>query len=274
MLLTQKNTLMKGKAIFTKEEAIVIEALIKQKCAADSSKQVGFRKKIRNLGFYAKDDFGISGGYTVADFKRVVKIVGDTNKSVASNKVIKKVKVNTPINVVKNETLQLALNLKSNVFPNLKKLGFQGFVTIESIYKNLSTIPKTKGVYIIYSENINPNFEEVGTGGFFKQKNPNVSIEILQQNWVNQSNILYIGKAGSLTGSATLYSRLKQYFDFGNGKSVGHYGGRYIWQIKKPYQLKVCWLPTPNHDPREVEKQLIKQFITQFGQRPFANLKD
>ena len=101
-----------------------------------------------------------------------------------------------------------------------------------------------------------------------------MSIEILQQNWVNQSNILYIGKAGSLTGSATLYSRLKQYFDFGNGKSVGHYGGRYIWQIKKPYQLKVCWLPTPNHDPREVEKQLIKQFITQFGQRPFANLKD
>ena len=111
---------MKGKAIFTREEAIVIEALIKQKCEAESSKQKGIRQKIRNLGFYAKDDFGISGGYTVADFKRVVKIVGDTNKSVASNKVIKKVKVNTPINVVKNETLQLALNLKSNVFPNLK----------------------------------------------------------------------------------------------------------------------------------------------------------
>lgn len=262
---------MKGKAIFTKEEAIVIEALIKQKCEADSSKQVGFRKKIRNLGFYASD-FGIGGGYTVTDFRRVVKIIDDINKPVSSNKVIENVITSTEI--LKNDTLDFTLNFKRNVISNLKKLGFQGFETIESIYKNLNSIPKTKGVYIIYSENITPSFEVVGTGGFFKQKNPNVSLEELNQNWVNQSNILYIGKAGSLTASATLYSRLKQYFDFGNGKSVGHYGGRYIWQIKKPYQLKVCWLPTPNHDPREVEKQLIKQFITQFGQRPFANLKD
>ncbi|MGV0941060.1 hypothetical protein [Empedobacter sp. ULE_I140] len=262
---------MKGKSIFTKEEAVRLEALIKQKCEAESSQQKSIRNKIRDLGFYASD-FGISGGYTVTDFKRVVKIVGDTNKSVVSNKVFKKVKVNTPINVVNKETFDFTVNLKNNVISSLKKLGYQGFVTIESVYKDLSLIPKTKGVYIIYSENINPKFEEVGTGGFFKQKNPNVSLDELNQNWVNQSNILYIGKAGSLTGSATLYSRLKQYFDFGNGKSVGHWGGRLIWQINNPYQLKVCWLPTPNNDPREIEKKLIKQFITQFGQRPFANL--
>lgn len=262
---------MKGKAIFIKEEAIVIEALIKQKCEAESSKQKGFRNKIRNLGFYASD-FGIGGGYTVTDFRRVVKIIGKTNKPVSTNKVIEKV-ITSP-KVDRNETLDFAINLKSNVIYNLKKLGFQGFETIENVYIDLSVIPKTKGVYIIYSENITPSFEVVGTGGFFKQKNPNVSLEELNQNWVNQSSILYIGKAGSLTASATLYSRLKQYFDFGNGKSVGHYGGRYIWQINNPYQLKVCWLPTPNQEPREIEKTLIQQFITQFGKRPFANLKD
>lgn len=262
---------MKGKAIFTKEEAIVIEALIKQKCAAEPSKQKGIRQKIRNQGFYASD-FGISGGYTVADFRRVVKIIDDINKPVSSNKVIENVITSTEI--LKNDTLDFTLNFKRNVISNLKKLGFQGFETIESIYKNLNAIPKTKGVYIIYSENITPSFEVVGTGGFFKQKNPNVSIEELNQNWVNQSSILYIGKAGSLTASATLYSRLKQYFDFGYGKAVGHYGGRYIWQVKNPYQLKVCWLPTPNQEPREIEKTLIQQFVTQFEQRPFANLKD
>lgn len=262
---------MKGKAIFTKEEAIVIEALIKQKCEAESSKQKGFRNKIRNLGFYASD-FGISGGYTVSDFRGVVKIVGDPKNSVTSNTIVKKAKVPNPTK--SKEALNLTINFKSNVVTTLKMLGFQGFLSIEDAYKDLKSIPKSAGVYIIYTESTTPFFEVVGTGGFFKQKNPNVSLDELNQNWVNQSSILYIGKAGSLTGSATLYSRLKQYFDFGNGKSVGHYGGRYIWQIKNPYQLKVCWLPTPNHDPREVEKQLIKQFITQFGQRPFANLKD
>lgn len=261
---------MKGKAIFTKEEAIVIEALIKQKCAAEPSKQKGIRQKIRNQGFYASD-FGISGGYTVADFRRVVKIVGENKKSYTSN-----TQIQTPIDSTINskEALDLVINFKNDVVSTLKKLGFQGFETIENVYIDLSVIPKTKGVYIIYSENIIPNFEVMGTGGFFKQKNPNVSLDDLNQNWVNRSSILYIGKAGSLAGSATLYSRLKQYFDFGYGKAVGHYGGRYIWQIKNPYKSKVCWLPTPNQEPREIEKTLIQQFVTQFEQRPFANLKD
>lgn len=272
MLLTQKNTLMKGKSIFTKEEAIVIEALIKQKCAAEPSKQKAIRQKIRNLGFYAKDDFGISGGYTVADFRRVVKIVGDLKNSVVSSTRVEITKLSNPTK--SKEDLDLTINFKSNVFTTLKKLGFQGFLSIEDAYKDLKIIPKTAGVYIIYTESTTPLFEVVGTGGFFNQKNPNVSLEDLNQNWVDQSTVLYFGKAGSLSGSATLYSRLKQYFDFGYGKSVGHFGGRYIWQIKNPYQLKVCWLPTPNQEPREIEKKLIQQFIMQFGKRPFANLQD
>lgn len=262
---------MKGKAIFTKEEAERIEALIKQKCAAEPSNQKGIRQKIRNLGFYAKDDFGISGGYTVADFRRVVKIVGENEKSSTSN-----TQIQTPIDSTINskEALDLAINFKSDVVSTLKKLGFKGFLSIEAVNEDLKVIPKTIGVYIIYSESTTPHFEVVGTGGFFKQKNPNVSMEDLIQNWVVQSTVLYIGKAGSLSGSATLYKRLKQYFDFGHGKAVGHYGGRYIWQINNPYKLKVCWLPTPNQEPREIEKELIQQFIAQFGKRPFANLKD
>lgn len=263
---------MKGKAIFTKEEAERIEALIKQKCAAEPSKQKGIRQKIRSLGFYAKDDFGISGGYTVADFRRVVKIVGDLKNSVVSSIRVEITKLSNPTK--SKEDLDLTINFKSNVFTTLKKLGFLGFLSIEDAYKDLKIIPKTAGVYIIYTESTTPLFEVVGTGGFFNQKNPNVSLEDLNQNWVDQSTVLYFGKAGSLSGSVTLYKRLKQYFDFGYGKSVGHFGGRYIWQIKKPYQLKVCWLPTPNQEPREIEKKLIQQFITQFGKRPFANLQD
>ncbi|MBA4055428.1 MAG: hypothetical protein C0490_12000, partial [Marivirga sp.] len=67
----------------------------------------------------------------------------------------------------------------------------------------------------------------------------------------------YIGKAGGANSSATL-----------------HYGGRYVWQLEKPRELVVCWKPTPNEDPRTLEKQLISEFVTQFAKRPFANLTD
>lgn len=66
---------MKGKSKFTKEEAREIEQLIMEKLDADVSRQKAVRAKIRKLGFYASD-FGIGGGYTVEDFRRVTAIVG------------------------------------------------------------------------------------------------------------------------------------------------------------------------------------------------------
>lgn len=41
--------------------------------------------------------------------------------------------------------------------------------------------------------------------------------------------MVYIGKAGT-----TLRKRLNQYLKFGNRQNIGHWGGRYIWQIKIP----------------------------------------
>lgn len=64
---------MKGKAVFTKANALAIIELIKQKVVADRDSQKKIRNKIRSLGFYASD-FGIGGGYTVEDFLRVIKI--------------------------------------------------------------------------------------------------------------------------------------------------------------------------------------------------------
>lgn len=65
---------MKGKSTFTRAEADIIITLIKKKLESDTNTQKGIRNKIRNLGFYAKDDFGITGGYTVEDFLSVVTI--------------------------------------------------------------------------------------------------------------------------------------------------------------------------------------------------------
>ncbi|MGE5411757.1 MAG: GIY-YIG nuclease family protein, partial [Clostridiales bacterium] len=89
----------------------------------------------------------------------------------------------------------------------------------------------------------------------------------LESNWVENTKVVYIGKATSLK------SRLRQYFSFGQGKNIGHYGGRLIWQLKYSKDLVVCWESLPT-DPREHEAELIRQFATIYGRRPFANLQN
>jgi len=159
-----------------------------------------------------------------------------------------------------------------NNIDEIKKAGFIGFKKMSELFIDSSSIPRTKGVYLV----LNPGFRkaeylQVGTGGHFKGRNPNVSLIELKTNWVD-SLVVYIGKAGSETSSATLHSRLKQYFGFGQGKNIGHWGGRLIWQLKNSADLIVCWKPLPNDDPRTLENQLIKKFVIEFSKRPFANL--
>ena len=157
---------------------------------------------------------------------------------------------------------------------DLQKIGFSGFVTIDSLIKNNAQIPKQMGVYmIVYPTIEKPKFKEIGSGGHFKGRNPNVAIDVLENNWVDGTSIVYIGKAGSENGKATLQSRLKQYFDFGQGKPVGHWGGRFIWQLVIAKELLVCW-KTTLEEPSEIESYLIKEFKNHYNRRPFANLKD
>ncbi len=161
-----------------------------------------------------------------------------------------------------------------NDLSEIEKNGFVGFKTVAELWNDKSSIPKVKGVYLI----IDPNFKTTdflitGVGGFFKHKDPNVSVSELKLNLVTGSQVVYVGKAGSPTGKATLNSRLGQYLRFGQTKNVGHWGGRYIWQIKKHSDLLICWKATPNDDPREIEKELLSKYIKDFGKLPFANLK-
>jgi hypothetical protein len=160
-----------------------------------------------------------------------------------------------------------------NNIGHLKEAGFLGFKSIREVMEDCSEIPAIKGIYLILNvDKAIPSYLEIGTGGHFKSKNPNVAIERLRQNWVDDTIILYIGKAGGDNGGATLRSRLKQYFGFGQGRNIGHWGGRFIWQLSTSRNLLVCWKPLPQDDPRAEERKLIADFMAQFGKRPFANL--
>ncbi len=156
---------------------------------------------------------------------------------------------------------------------SLKENGFTGFKSVNELWNNRSDIPKERGVYLVLNPNSqNPGFINPGVGGFFKNRNPNVPIEELKRNFVPASLVTYIGKAGSTTGNATLHSRLGQYLRFGQGKKVGHWGGRLIWQLENHPDLLLCWKPTPGEEPRDLERNFISSFINQFSMLPFANL--
>lgn len=149
--------------------------------------------------------------------------------------------------------------------------GFEGFVSVRELksgFRNAG-VPKEGGVYLVLRlANTEPVFLQKGTGGYHKKKDPNVSIDELRSNWIEAEPVVYIGKA------TELYSRVRQYINFGSGKSVGHYGGRYIWQLADSDELIVCWKRCKG-DPQVVETAMIAEFKNSHnGQRPFANLKD
>ena len=155
--------------------------------------------------------------------------------------------------------------------------GFEGFKTMRELMdRGSSSITAQMGVYVVLREDeSSPHFLVEGTGGFFKGQNPNVPISELQANWVANTPVVYIGKAGGFGSSATLQKRLWQYLRFGNGANVGHWGGRYIWQLADSHDLVICWKTLIDEEPRDVERRMIADFkSTHSGKRPFANLMD
>ena len=86
----------------------------------------------------------------------------------------------------------------------IKKAGFLGFKTMKELFADSSSIPKIMGVYLILNQTKKIEFLTVGTGGHFKGKNPNVSLSGLKEHWVDDTIVVYIGKAGKAGSKATL----------------------------------------------------------------------
>jgi len=147
------------------------------------------------------------------------------------------------------------------------KIKWSKFISFMELEKGgLDNIPTKSGVYSIWrSQKDKIEFIERGTGGRFKDKDPNVPVNTLQEKLVDDAKILYLGKSNNLR------ERIKQLRDFGRGKRVGHRGGRYIWQIKNATGiLKLRWKVSGK--PRKLEKKLLFDFEKEYGRLPFANL--
>lgn len=154
-----------------------------------------------------------------------------------------------------------------NEITKYKKEGFNGFVKIADLRLTPGMIPDNGGVYVVVRvSDVLPRFLEEGTGGHFKGKNPNVAIAELQNNFVKGSATMYIGKATNLR------KRLGQFLRFGAGANVGHWGGRYLWQLADASDLIIAWKETPMIDPRDVEVAMLTEYVNEYGRLPFANL--
>jgi hypothetical protein len=158
---------------------------------------------------------------------------------------------------------------------DLAEKGFEGFVRFADLPG--AAVPRAAGVYVVIRESdAPPDFVPVSHAGRFKGRDPTVPIDVLADKWVNGAHLLYVGKAGSSEGgNRGLRRRLDEYRKFGEGRAVGHNGGRYIWQLRDSSELLVAWRVTPpGVSPREVEKALMAAFTAHNGRRPFANLRD
>jgi len=149
--------------------------------------------------------------------------------------------------------------------------GFGGFKAIEDHWPdgliNCSSIPDQPGTYIVVcGEQFVPHFVEPGTGGSYRGRDPNVAIAALQEKWVADSRILYVGRA------ANLRRRIRQYLRFGRGESVSHWGGRFIWQLRNTEELLIGYVVLANGNHVSYERLLLNEYYNKHRKLPFANL--
>jgi hypothetical protein len=143
--------------------------------------------------------------------------------------------------------------------------GFAGFVTWDDL--SWDEVPPSPGVYVVVKDGPDPPaILSRSPAGWFKERDPTASPSALEAAWVEGCTIVYIGKA------ARLRTRLRQYRDHGQGKPVGHWGGRYIWQLGGSGELRVAWKVT-DEDPRLLEQEMLAAFLEHYGKLPFANLR-
>lgn len=150
-------------------------------------------------------------------------------------------------------------------------LQFKGFKTIRELKESCSEVPSSNGVYLVLRRNNQqPIFSISSLGGYVKVPNdsPCYSLSYLQEQYVNGTCILYIGK------STNMRSRLRSYMRFGQGKRASHGGGRAIWQMTDVDDFVICWAETLENS-RMVEWRMIQAFkLSHEGKRPFANMSD
>ena len=155
--------------------------------------------------------------------------------------------------------------------------GFAGFVTFDELLTGgLADVPDGDGVYVVVRTLTGPpSFLGASLGGRHKGKDPTIPMDTLEAKWVDDAVVLYVGRAPrNAKGERGLRTRVGEYAKFGAGRNIGHWGGRYIWQLEEQGTLLVAWREcSEGHTAAGDEAELVSEFRRQHGGRlPFANI--
>jgi hypothetical protein len=147
----------------------------------------------------------------------------------------------------------------------LQSSGFEGFVPRFESPAVAQRGPDWLRVYAVLRDTAAPpRFLATSKGGRSKDGDPTVPVELLRRRWHDRTPILYFGKADSLR------PRIRALVQSGAGEPVGHWGGRYLWQVEGCEAFLLAWREVAK--PREVERDLLADFAAHFGGLPFANI--
>jgi len=264
-----------GKTSFSRAELAAIKSLLKEIRRADPPRQKVLRARLRRMfDFYISDFAADQQGFVATDVDALVRygVITVTTTTATSTKERSPTSAGRALPArarAAHAYSRAASTPRSFTRADLEAAGFIGWRTWAELRANkLAELPLHPGAYLVHRPALDdPVFDDTSLAGHFKRRDPTVPIEVLADNWVAHAHALYIGKANALR------ARLRQYARFGAGERVGHWGGRYIWQLADVGELVVAWRAIASGDTREYERQLLERFAALYdGRRPFANL--
>jgi hypothetical protein len=158
----------------------------------------------------------------------------------------------------------------------LEAEGFEGFFTVGQLHaEGCESLPNEPGVYAMIRESLAPpEFLVKSVAPVYRSQDPTQPIETLSEHWVTGAQVLYLGRARGPGVRSLLRQRVKRYLRFGNGRVVGHWGGRFVWQLRDHAALRVAWKTTAAEDAGPTESRLQILFRERHGALPFANLRE
>ena len=157
----------------------------------------------------------------------------------------------------------------------LEAEGFEGFFTVGQLHaERCERLPNEPGVYAMVRESLAPpEFLPNSVAPIYRGQNPTQPIEALSERWVPGAQVLYFGRARGPGVRSLLRQRVKRYLRFGYGRVVGHWGGRFVWQLRDHAALLVAWKSTDAEGALLTEARLQIRFREHYGVLPFANLR-
>lgn len=154
----------------------------------------------------------------------------------------------------------------------LKADGFTGFRPVAAL--DINRIPQKTGIFaVLKPAGYEPRYLARSTAGVFKKKDPTLPAAALGAEWVEDADVLYLGKAGpGSKGNRGLRRQIQEFLDFGQGKPPGHWDGRLIWQLADTPSLIIAWKELPAEQAGPAEAAFHAAFRELHGRLPFANL--